>query len=182
MIQTSNFTFQGDFCNLQIYANDPVRSQIYKYTLEIQQMCPKYSLYLIWTNLSNVNNFWSRLPISLSKVTLGIYTSMPIILWGIKYTKMLLKYNNCTLNTVCIWFLPMFQILIQTSVFHFPWWLLEIKANLFGTFSGLFKYHLERPEKVTTMKNTDTYLIFVTGTTCGAGVKIFSLVSTKILN
>ena len=82
-------------------------------------MCPKYSLYLIWTNLSNVNNFWSRLPISLSKVTLGIYTSMPIILWGIKYTKMLLKYNNCTLNTVCIWFLPMFQILIQTSVFTF---------------------------------------------------------------
>ena len=56
-----------------------------KYTLKIQQIGPKYSLYLIMTSFSNVNYFWSRPPISLFKVTFGIYRSMPIILRGIHF-------------------------------------------------------------------------------------------------
>ena len=74
LIQTSNFTFQCDFRNLQIDANHPTRSQICKYTLEIQQMCPKYSLYLIWTNLSNVNNFWSRIITKISSCHNNIHS------------------------------------------------------------------------------------------------------------
>ena len=85
-------------------------------------------LYLILTDFSNSNNFWSRPPISLSKVTFAIYRSMPMILWGHKYTNTLWKYNKCAPNIVCIWFGPICQMSITFDPdlrFHFPRWLSE---------------------------------------------------------
>ena len=89
-----------------------------KYTLKIQQIGPKYSLYLIMTSFSNVNYFWSRPPISLFKVTFWIYRSMPIILWGCKFTNMLLKYNRYGQNTVCILFGITVLGAYSTNIWH----------------------------------------------------------------
>ena len=74
-------------------------AQIDKYTLEIQQIRPKYSLYLNCTNFPNDDNFGLRSSISLSKVRFGIYRLMLIILRGRKYTNTLWKYKY-TSNTV----------------------------------------------------------------------------------
>ena len=78
----------------------------------ISQIRPKYSLYFILTGFSNSDNFWSRPPISLSKVTFGIYRSKPIVLRGHRYANTLWKYNKCVPNTICIWFGPICQMSI----------------------------------------------------------------------
>ena len=62
------------------------RSQIFESRCQkLVKDAPNTVSFLILTDLTNGDNFWSRPPTSLSKVTFGIYRSMPIILRGIHF-------------------------------------------------------------------------------------------------
>ena len=134
MIQKSDFAFQGEFRNLRIGAVLLVRtkirlgmSEIQKYDVEIQEI--RQSRVCNATYARSISA--SRTPISLSKVSLGIYGSAPFCWWGQesvwgcqKYRNTLWKYKKyAEIESAMQLMLGLSRL--QELRFRFPRWVLE---------------------------------------------------------